>query len=149
VTWEVAKSFSHALAIHMATDSPDKYIAKMSKAARKGLIFVDYLRNQRDATAIAPYSTRARPGATVSVPIEWDELTPKLRSDQFTGPQPRAPAVAPESGSVGGVPAGSADDRREVVRVIQSGPRHLAVPESRSDPGPQISDSKPRARPSI
>ena len=84
VSWDVAKSFTHALAVHMATEFPEKYIAKMTKSARKGLIFVDYLRNQRNATAIAPYSTRARPEPTVSVPIEWDELSPRLHSDQFT-----------------------------------------------------------------
>ena len=56
----------------------------MSKAARKGKIFVDYLRNGRGATAIAPYSTRARAQATVSGPIAWEELSARLRSDQFT-----------------------------------------------------------------
>ena len=56
----------------------------MSKAARKGKIFIDYLRNGRGATSVAAYSTRSRPGAPVSVPISWDELTAKLHSDQFT-----------------------------------------------------------------
>ena len=56
----------------------------MSKAKRKGRIFIDYLRNGRGATAIAPYSTRARARAPVSVPLTWEELTPDIRSDEFT-----------------------------------------------------------------
>jgi bifunctional non-homologous end joining protein LigD len=64
--------------------APDRYIATMSKAARKGKIFVDYLRNDRGATSVAPYSTRAKPGAPVSVPITWDELSANLKSDHFT-----------------------------------------------------------------
>lgn len=56
----------------------------VSKAARGGKIFIDYLRNGRGATFIAPYSTRARENAPVAVPIEWDELTPKLKPAQFT-----------------------------------------------------------------
>ena len=67
----------------MVAAAPDRYIAKMSKAARKGKIFVDYLRNDRGATAIAPYSTRNRAGAPVSVPIGWEELGPKITSDHF------------------------------------------------------------------
>lgn len=55
----------------------------MSKAARKGKIFVDYLRNDRGSTSVAPYSTRAKPGAPVSTPLTWDELTPVIRSDDF------------------------------------------------------------------
>jgi bifunctional non-homologous end joining protein LigD len=82
--WEEAKAFCRAVAELMERAAPDRYIATMSKAARKGKIFVDYLRNGRGATAIAPYSTRARAQATVSVPIAWEELSAKLRSDQFT-----------------------------------------------------------------
>jgi bifunctional non-homologous end joining protein LigD len=56
----------------------------MSKQKRKGKIYVDFLRNARGATAIAAYSTRAKPGAPVSVPLSWDELSVDLRSDHFT-----------------------------------------------------------------
>jgi bifunctional non-homologous end joining protein LigD len=58
----------------MAADSPDRFVANMSKAKRKGKIFVDYLRNLRGATAIAPFSTRSRKGAYVSVPVSWPQL---------------------------------------------------------------------------
>jgi bifunctional non-homologous end joining protein LigD len=61
-----------------------RYVANMSKAKRTGRIFLDYLRNGRGATAIAPYSTRAKPGAPVSVPLSWKELTPAIRSNEFT-----------------------------------------------------------------
>jgi bifunctional non-homologous end joining protein LigD len=83
-SWEDAKAFCKAVADFVERAAPDRYVAKMSKAARKGKIFVDYLRNGRGATAIAPYSTRAKPKAPVSVPIGWDELRPRLRSDTFT-----------------------------------------------------------------
>jgi len=82
-TWDDAKAFCRGVADFLVAAAPDRYIATMSKAARKGKIFVDYLRNDRGATAIAPYSTRARSGAPVSVPITWDELTNRLTSDQF------------------------------------------------------------------
>lgn len=82
--WDEAKAFCRAVAETMVRAAPDRYIATMSKAARKGKIFIDYLRNGRGATAVAPYSTRAKPGATVSTPIAWDELAPSLRSDHFT-----------------------------------------------------------------
>jgi bifunctional non-homologous end joining protein LigD len=82
--WDDAKAFCRSVAELMVRAAPDRYIATMSKAKRKGKIFIDYLRNGRGATAVAPYSTRARPFATVSVPITWEELSANLRSDQFT-----------------------------------------------------------------
>jgi len=82
--WDGAKAFCKGVADLIVRAAPDRYIATMSKAARKGKIFIDYLRNGRGATAVAPYSTRARSGAPVSVPIAWEELTPRLRSDHFT-----------------------------------------------------------------
>jgi bifunctional non-homologous end joining protein LigD len=82
--WAEAKIFAQALAGAMAADDPDLYVATATKAKRNKRIFIDYLRNSRDATAVAPYSTRARPGAAVSVPIEWSELGRLKSADQFT-----------------------------------------------------------------
>ncbi|HKN87352.1 MAG TPA: DNA ligase D [Nitrospiraceae bacterium] len=82
-TWDEVKGFSQALAERLVKEKPDRYTSKMSKAGRKGKVFLDYLRNSRGATAVAAYSTRARAGATVSTPVRWDEL-PHLMPDQFT-----------------------------------------------------------------
>ena len=82
--WDEVKSFAQSLAETMAGDSPDRYVATMSKRARAGKIFIDYLRNGRGATAVAPYSTRARSGAPVSTPLAWSELSASMRPDHFT-----------------------------------------------------------------
>jgi bifunctional non-homologous end joining protein LigD len=84
--WTDVKAFAKSIADAMAADSPDRYVATISKAKRKGRILVDYLRNGRGATAVAPYSTRARPGATVSMPLAWGELGPPLHPAYFTVP---------------------------------------------------------------
>ncbi len=81
--WAQVKDFSHRVAEAMAQGSPDRYLATATKSKRRGKIFIDYLRNARGATFVAPYSTRARDGAPVAVPLSWDELTPKLRPDQW------------------------------------------------------------------
>jgi len=82
-TWEEVKNFSHAVVQYLELSYPSEYTSIMSKVKRKGKIFIDYLRNQRGATAIAVYSSRARPGAPVSVPIDWDELTKNIKDTQF------------------------------------------------------------------
>jgi bifunctional non-homologous end joining protein LigD len=82
--WSEVKDFAHTLAKQMAKDSPKKFLAMASKSARRGRIFIDYLRNGRGATAVAAYSSRARAGATVSTPLAWEELGPDMRSDRFT-----------------------------------------------------------------
>lgn len=83
-TWDQLKSFAHGLADAMVRLDPARYIATMSKEKRRGKIYVDYLRNQRGATAIASYSTRARTGAPVAAPLTWRELTVRIKPDGFT-----------------------------------------------------------------
>ena len=73
-SWEEVKSFTHAIALRLVREAPEHFTAQISKAKRKGKILIDYLRNQRGATAIASYSVRARPGAPVAVPLAWEEL---------------------------------------------------------------------------
>jgi bifunctional non-homologous end joining protein LigD len=73
--WDEVKSFAAGLARSFAERDPDRFIATASKAKRKGRIFIDWLRNERGATAILPYSPRARKGAPVAVPVGWSELS--------------------------------------------------------------------------
>jgi bifunctional non-homologous end joining protein LigD len=82
--WLEVKAFTKALAGAMERDAPDAYTTVMSKKERKGKIFIDYLRNDRGSTAIAPYSTRARPGAPVAMPQPWKALTPSLKPAEFS-----------------------------------------------------------------
>ncbi len=82
--WPAVKAWCQSLARAMAADQPDRYVATIAKAKRRGRILVDYLRNQRGATAVAPWSTRARPGAAVSTPITWEELGPEIGPAHFT-----------------------------------------------------------------
>lgn len=81
-SWEEHKDFSKRFAEALSMAEPERFVATMSKAKRKGKIFIDYLRNQRGSTAVVPYSARAREGAPVAVPISWKEL------DDFANAQP-------------------------------------------------------------
>ncbi len=82
--WEFVGRFCHAVATAVERAAPEQYIATMSKAKRAGKIYVDYLRNQRGATSVAPYSTRSRPGAPVSMPLSWDELGTVKSAAEYT-----------------------------------------------------------------
>ncbi|ABC89433.1 putative DNA ligase protein [Rhizobium etli CFN 42] len=82
--WAEVKGFAKWLADSMSADRPDRYLATATKAKRTGRIFIDYLRNGRGNTAVAPYSARARPGAAVSMPLEWSELTIEVGPAYFT-----------------------------------------------------------------
>ncbi len=82
--WDTIKTFCRAVAESLAQDAPARYIATASKSKRNKKIFVDYLRNSREATAVAPFSTRAWPGAPVSTPVDWSELGTLKGANQFT-----------------------------------------------------------------
>ncbi|HEY0325004.1 MAG TPA: non-homologous end-joining DNA ligase, partial [Allosphingosinicella sp.] len=82
--WPEVKDFAQRFAIAMATAEPGRFTANLAKVKRKGRIFIDYLRNQRGATAIMPYSARARAGAPVAAPIAWAELDEMDGGNRFT-----------------------------------------------------------------
>ena len=85
--WDEVKGFARDFAKAMEQAEPKLYTATLSKKARKGRIFVDYLRNGRGSTAIAPFSTRARPGAAVAMPVAWELLERGLAPDAFKAPE--------------------------------------------------------------
>lgn len=78
------KGFAKKVAENIAAEAPSRYLTRISKAERKGRIFIDYLRNDATSTAVGPYSTRSRAGAPVATPLAWDELTPALDPQGFT-----------------------------------------------------------------
>jgi bifunctional non-homologous end joining protein LigD len=82
--WPVAKAFAREVCRQMADDAPNKYLLSMAKNERKGRIFLDYLRNDRLSTAVAPLSPRARDGAPVSMPLQWSQVRRGLDPLKYT-----------------------------------------------------------------
>ncbi len=82
--WDEALSFTRQIAEAMAADEPDRYTTTSVKQEREGRIYIDYLRNNREASAVAPYSTRSRAGAPVAMPLAWEELSAAIRPNGFT-----------------------------------------------------------------
>ncbi len=94
--WPEVKGFCKTLAQRLADREPDRFVATMSKAKRKGRLFIDYLRNERGSTAIAPWSSRSRQGAPVAVPVSWAELETIQAANQFTLADAAARAKQPD-----------------------------------------------------
>jgi len=84
VTWDQAKAFARAVSESVRADAPDQFTTSVAKKARGGKIFLDYLRNGRMATAIAPWSPRARPGAGITCPLAWREVACSLDPSAFS-----------------------------------------------------------------
>lgn len=84
VSWKEAKAFAQSVCQWMADDDPERYLLNMSKKLRNGKIFLDYLRNDRMSTAVAPLSPRARDGATVSMPVTWAQVKGDLDPKKYT-----------------------------------------------------------------
>ena len=85
--WTDIEAFTRTLALTMARAEPDRYVATASKARRTGRIYIDWLRNKRSATAIVPYSLRARPTASIAMPTTWHGLAGLHSAAQFTAPR--------------------------------------------------------------
>jgi len=83
-SWSEAKTFAKAVALAMEHDSPSRYTTTIAKSARRGKIFIDIQRNDRTASSVAPWSPRAREGATISVPLEWSQIKQGLDPNRFT-----------------------------------------------------------------
>jgi bifunctional non-homologous end joining protein LigD len=111
--WDLVKAFAREVCRQMAADKPDRYLINMSKNARKGLIFLDYLRNDRMSTAVAPLSPRVRAGAPVSMPLTWDQVRAGLDPSRFT--VLTAPALLAKSKAWQGYEQAA----RPVVRAVE------------------------------
>lgn len=83
-SWAEVKTFARSVGDRLAAGAPARYLTRISIAERAGRIFIDYLRNDPTSTAVAPYSTRSRPGAPVATPLAWSEVTPELDPKAFT-----------------------------------------------------------------
>jgi bifunctional non-homologous end joining protein LigD len=96
--WSEIATFTSTLARTLARVEPERYVATASKVRRKGRIYIDWLRNKRSATAIVPYSLRARPTASIAMPVTWPALARLHTAAHFTGPHMTSPSSDPWRG---------------------------------------------------
>jgi bifunctional non-homologous end joining protein LigD len=82
--WDEVKGFAQAVSTGISRSAPDRFVDKMTKSIRRGKIYIDYLRNGRGSTCVLPYSTRARPGDPVSMPVAWEALKKLSNAAEFT-----------------------------------------------------------------
>jgi bifunctional non-homologous end joining protein LigD len=132
--WPHAKTFAHAVVQHMAADSPDKYLTVMTKKLREGKIFLDYLRNDRMSTAVAPLSPRMREGAPVSMPLTWSQVKAGLDSMRYT--LRTAPALLAKTSAW--------EDYCDGERPLEPAIRKLVAEDSRVSSKGKPSRHKPR-----
>lgn len=83
ITWKRSKEFTKNIALELVEYDPDNYLIDLSKAKRAGKVFIDFYRNERGATAVVPYSLRARPGASICMEVNWEDVNSELRPDKF------------------------------------------------------------------
>jgi bifunctional non-homologous end joining protein LigD len=117
--WPTAKAFAREVCVRMTADSPGRYLVNMSKAQRGGKIFLDYLRNDRMSTAVAPLSPRARAGATVSMPVAWSQVRKGLDPKRFT--IRTAPALVEKLTAWDGYEDGARDLATAIKRLGKGG----------------------------
>ncbi len=129
IDWPLVKAFAREVCRQMAAEQPNRYLINMSKSARKGLIFLDYLRNDRMSTAVAPLSPRLRPGAPVSMPVTWGQVRAGLDPSRFT--LRTAPALIARSKAW----EGYEDAARPIVKAIELVSKRQAAKRSKAGRG--------------